>query len=214
VSCCASCELTAELRRVGRSPLFADGGYRIYAGLFGDGALSGLLHEALAGKPEHHLVPAGASAERGGTPARQLSSVNGGPRQRALFQSPELGQFLANEARTPVRPCGALGSYSFYAKRGAHLDIHRDVPGCDLALITCLFDNQPSRAGATLELWPEDLTTPLERLRAAPNRAGVRAPLRPGQSILLHGGVLPHRIPPLEAGRVRVVSLLCFELVQ
>ena len=100
-----------------------------------------------------------------------------------------------------------------YRDAGAHLDLHRDVVGCDLALITCLYDNNPGAEGGSTEVWLEEGLTPLDQLRKGDGSRPTRLALLPGQSMLLHGGVLPHRILPTEAGRLRIVSLMCFEML-
>ena len=73
---------------------------------------------------------------------------------------------VANEVRLPVRPCSMRGSYSIYTGPQAHLDIHRDVRGCDLALVTCLYDSDPFAGEGAVDLWLDDLTTPLGEIRA------------------------------------------------
>jgi hypothetical protein len=178
--------------------------------------LDGLLAEAMAGPRRYDEAPRGRDSEllRGGEPARQMISVEGGLHQAALFRSPQMRSFLSSEVSAPVRPSGERASYSIYAGQGAHLDIHRDVPGCDLALITCLYDSDALADGGALDLWLDDLCTPLNRVRGAPEVDRTRLVLSPGESMLLHGGIVPHRIPPLQGKRLRVVSLMCFEIVR
>ena len=107
----------------------------------------------------------------------------------------------------------ARASYSLYNRAGHHLDTHRDILGCDVALITCLHDSEPASQGGAIDIYWSRLTEPLPDLRSRPDEGFERVPLYPGQSLLLHGGVLPHRIPPIGAGRTRLVSLMCFEVV-
>ncbi|MBK7614347.1 MAG: hypothetical protein IPJ08_07720 [Burkholderiales bacterium] len=146
-------------------------------------------------------------------PARLLISVEGGPLQDNLFSHPELAALLARRVGSPVRPCGQRATYSIYNREGAHLDVHRDVAGCDLALIACLYDSDSGAQGGATDVWFDDALTSLDTLRKGRGGSPTRVALRPGQVMLLHGGVLPHRIRPLEAGRLRVVSLMCFELI-
>jgi hypothetical protein len=215
VSCCPRCVLQAELRRISHSPLLAAGGFGIFRGLFESDTLAHLTEEALSGPSRFDAFPSGQDFQnvRGGKPARHIISVEGRDRQSALFLSPELGAFVSERVNSPIRPCGERASYSIYSEEGAHLDIHRDVPGCDLALITCLHDNDPDADGGALDFWLDDLETPLSAIRASPETGRTRLPLHPGDSLLLHGGVVPHRIPATRAGRLRVVSLMCFEIV-
>ena len=127
----------------------------------------------------------------------------GGPLQQGLYAHPQLIALVAGYAGSPVRPCGTQASYSLY----------RDVVGCDLALITCLYDNHPGATGGSTEIWFEEGLTPLQHLRQGAGNGPTRLALLPGQTMLLHGGVLPHRILPTEAGRLRIVSLMCFEML-
>lgn len=215
MSCCPACALEQEWHRVAHSPLLQAGGIALLDGLFAPELLQALAQEAQQGRSSAYQHPAGADTEqvRGGTPARQLESVDGGPLQQALYQNPELIALVSGYVNTPVRPCGSQASYTIYRSAGAHLDVHRDVGGCDLTLITCLQDGQADAEGGCTEAWLEDALTPLDTLRAGGGGPVTRLALRPGQSMLLHGGVLPHRILPIGSGRVRVVSLMCFEML-
>jgi hypothetical protein len=215
MSCCPACALEQEWRRVAHSPLLPAGGMALLDGLFAPEVLQALVQEALQGHPTPCQHPADADTEqvRGGTPARQLLSVDGGPIQQGLYAHPDLLALVAGYVGSPVRPCGTQASYSIYRDAGAHLDVHRDVVGCDLALITCLYDNDPGAAGGCTEVWFDEGLTPLDRLRQGTGSRPTQLALLPGQTMLLHGGVLPHRILPTEAGRLRIVSLMCFEML-
>lgn len=215
MSCCPTCELKSELARVCGSPLLAQGGYATYRGLFDRHTLTRLVEEAMTGPARSDEVAAGHDTEqvRGGEPARLMTCVEGGVLQSTLFLSHELGAFIAGRVKGRVRPCGTRASYTIYSGAGSHLDIHRDIPGCDLALITCLHDDEPGAEGGALEMWPNAMTTPLGAIRAAPESGRVRVPLEPGDTLLLHGGLVPHRVPPRRGERIRIVSLMCFEVV-
>lgn len=215
MSCCAACDLRAELSRLRHSRLLHAGGYGIYRGLIPPTRIEGMLAEATDGGQRIDQVASGNDTEdiRGGQPARQIVCVEGGPRQDELFGSIELQRFVANEVNLPIRCCGQRASYSIYAGPQAHLDIHRDVPGCDLALITCLYDSDPLAGEGAIDLWLDDLTTPLRNIRAHVERRRSRLALLPGDSLLIHGGMIPHRIPPPGTDRLRIVSLMCFEIV-
>ena len=214
--CCPRRELETELRRVGSSPLLAAGGVDLYEGLLLPSTLRQLLDEALRGSRRHDFLPAGCDFERvrGGTPARSIQSVAGGPVQDALFGSHALSAFVAQQVQAPIRPHGVRASYSIYAGEGAHLGIHRDVPGCDLALVTCLHDSEADAQGGAIDVWFDQTTAPLNEIRDRCDLGYTRLALQPGQTMLMHGGVLPHCIPPLRGDRVRIVSLMCFEIVQ
>ena len=47
-------------------------------------------------------------------------------------------------------------------------------------------------------------------MRADPVPGRVTVRLRPGQAIVLLGGLIPHAIEPLGPGHVRITSPLCF----
>lgn len=215
MSCCPKCALTRELARVARSPLLANGGVGIYRGLIDDRWRARLLAEATGGPRRLDEVPVDLDTERvrGGVPGRRLIGVDGGRVQDMLFLSAELRDFIAAEVKATVAPCGERASYTIYPGAGSFLGIHRDVPGCDLALITCLQDSNASSADGALDFWPDDMTTPLDEIRTRPEAGCARLALAPGDSLLIHGGVVPHRIPPLLGQRVRVVSLMCFAIL-
>lgn len=215
MSGCPACALEREWRRLAGSPLLQAGGIAVWEGLFAPDTLQALLQEALQGRCTAYTHPAGLDTEqvRGGTPARQLLSVDGGPLQQSLYADAALQALLSDSVQAPLRPCGSQASYSIYREAGAHLDVHRDVAGCDLTLITCLQDSHPDADGGCTEAWLEDGLTPLDTLRAGGGGPLSRLALQPGHSMLLHGGVLPHRILPIGPGRQRVVSLMCFEML-
>jgi hypothetical protein len=54
------------------------------------------------------------------------------------------------------------------------------------------------------------LGAPLGRIRAAPEHGVAIVKARPGQSILLLGGLVPHRVEPLGPAGQRIISALCF----
>jgi hypothetical protein len=213
--CCPRCTLEREWLRLRRSRLLNAGGLQVYDGLMDPDTLDLLLREALARKGHSDKVPEGLDHEqvRGGTPVRQLISVAGGPVLAGLYRTPALHLFIAEQVGLSVRPCAAQATYSIYSGAGAGLGIHRDVPGCDLALIVCLYDNDPLYEGGCTEAWPQDLITPLDELRAGASSSSTIYGLSSGQSMLLHGGMVPHRIRETGSGRFRAVALMCFEAV-
>lgn len=214
-TCCPRCALEREWLRLRHSPLLGAGGMALFEGLIDARLQAALLHEAMNNTPRLDDFPAGRDAEqvRGGCPPRRLRSVTGGVQLASLYRDARIAAFVANQVRTPVRRCGEQATFSIYAGAGAHLGLHRDVPGCDLALIACLYDNAAHGDGGATEAWPEDLLTPLGELRGGTAEAEVRVCLQPGQAMLMHGGLLPHRIRPTEAGRLRIVALMCFQAV-
>jgi hypothetical protein len=213
--CCARCTLEREWLRVRRSPVLAAGGLAVYQGLFDSDTLTALEAEAAHGTPRLDTLPEGQDLEavRGGSPARRLSSVSGGPVLAALYGSAPLAAFIGGQVGAPVRPCGEQATFSIYNVEGAQLGIHRDVKGCDLTLITCLADNDPDANGGCTEAWPADLCTPLDELRRGACGPSLSLALQPGHAMLLHGGLVPHRIRATAAGRRRIVALMCFEML-
>lgn len=151
---------------------------------------------------------------RGGTPERALASTGGGPAQDAFYASPELASFLSQLCGTPMVPSGNRGSYSFYVEPGDHLGLHLDIPTCDLTLITVLHDSTPpSDASGGLAVWRRLLGQPLSLARAHPHEAEHVAATA-GQSIVILGGHVPHRVLPIgPGGGQRVISALCFQAV-
>lgn len=151
---------------------------------------------------------------RGATPSRELANGGGGPEQDALYHHRPLHAWLAANCGVTVRPTSARGTYSYYTRPGDYLDLHVDVVGCDVTVITVLHDDTPpddpggglavygDHLGRTLGAVYEELPAPTALLKA-----GV------GQSVVILGGLVPHRVIPLAATGARVISALCFEAV-
>lgn len=191
------------------------GSFGVYAGLLGGGLLQWLQAEAFAASgvaTEARLVEDRADEWRGGHPARAFLSAPGGRVQDAFYASPGLAGFLGGLVGRPCRPTGCRGSYNYYARPGDYLELHRDVDECDLAVISCLH-RSPSRAvaGGGLVLYPEGVGLPLSAIRHR-TAGGVAVDLREGETIVLLGGMVPHRLLPLGEGEARIVSILCFSL--
>ena len=174
MSCCPACDLRAELSRLRHSTLLRAGGYGIYRGLIEPTRIEGMLAEATGGGQRIDQVASGNDTEdiRGGQPSRQNRLRGGWPQGRTSCSARwRCSGFVAEaEVKLPIRCCGMRASYSIYVGPQAHLDIHRDVPGCDLALITCLYDSDP--------LAGEVLVAPVARRPddAAPQYPGTRRP--------------------------------------
>ena len=131
--------------------------------------------------------------------------------QDALYASPWLHAFLSSQCGLPIVPSGNRGSYSYYVQPGDFLDTHLDIDTCDVTLITVLQDetNPRERAGG-LAVYPHQLGAPLSRIRAAPEAGMSLVKARPGQSIVILGGLVPHRVEPLGPTGQRTISALCF----
>jgi hypothetical protein len=187
----------------------------VLEGLHDAAALRGLHDEAVAAASR--ATPSDCTTDdgeevRGGAPARRFLSAHGGPRLTAVYRTPAARAVLGRLAGMDVEPTGDCGTYSYYVRPGDFLALHRDIATCDLAVITCLSDEQEGRAGASgaLCLYPGLFTERLSTLRTQPSRGALAVRLRPGQTIALLGGITPHALLPVQHGQRRVVSVLCY----
>lgn len=149
-------------------------------------------------------------AGRSDVPGRALGSGPGSVRQDRTYHSSRVISLLSRWCGARLTPTGGRGTYSYYTRPGDHLDIHVDIPGCDVTLVTVLHDSTAAGDdGGSLVVWTEHLGASLDAVRRsdAPP-AVVDAPA--GTSVLLLGGLLPHAVLPLGAEGSRVVSALCF----
>ncbi len=204
-----------------RSPLYQRDGFVLIDQLLEPSNLAGLQREALSlgSQAAENLMPetdrSGFEINfgRGGSPARKFLSTQGGAVQDAFYQSIALTSRLEKLCQTRVKPTGARGTYSYYARAGDFLALHRDIVQCDLTLITCLFDHTkgaPNSLGGVLRLYPNDNLQSLSSINPHSSSCDVR--LKVGQSVALLGGIVPHEVLPTSAGQIRVVSVLCFEI--
>lgn len=195
------------------SALMRQGGFAVYEGLPGS-LLTELFNEAHL--QYLHATPQESWEEdteevRGGTPKRSLLTAEAGPVQDTLYRSGWLADFLSDTCGVPVVPSGNRGSYSYYARPGDFLDLHRDIETCDVAMITGLHDNSdPCDQAGGLVLYPNRIYESLSAIRARPNEGAGLVKLTSGQSIIMLGGVVPHRVLPVRQGQVRIISVLCF----
>jgi len=150
---------------------------------------------------------------RGGNPAHRFISASGGEEQDALYRDPEWTRFLSGICNAPVRPTGERGTYTYYARPGDHLALHRDIETCDIAVITCLLDlhREGSTSGLTC-IYPTRQHEPLSRIRATPSCGALRVRLPVGHTMVMFGGLVPHLIEPVGHGELRIVSILCFRV--
>lgn len=201
-------------RALASSPLIGAGGWAV-------GELLGARSRAALATEARRCHAAGATRARldaspdedgaRGNAARRLESAPGGALLQALYTAPILHGWLRRLTGVQWVPSGG-GTYSYYVREHDFLGVHRDVEICDLAVIACIEDvggSGASRAGA-LSLWPQRTTERVSEIRCRPQRGRVTVRLAPGQAIVLLGGVVPHALEPLTAGRRRVVAPLCF----
>ena len=195
-------------------PLGRAGGVAVFDGVPDPGTCTALAYEAHAAYPDSTrqvLADSDGADGRGGMPARALQTSGAGAVQDALYASGWLHEFLSAHCGQPIGPSGNRGSYSYYVEAGDHLDLHLDVDTCDVTLITVLHDDtDPSDPGGALAVYPRAFGAPLRSVRAAPEEGAVLVKARPGQSIVILGGLVPHRVLPLGGSGQRIISALCF----
>ncbi len=145
-------------------------------------------------------------------PSRWFETSVGGPALRAFYTAPAVLNALRTVTGSGWRPSGEDGSYSYYRREGHFLGIHLDVDECKLALITCFHEEGAPSEGQSgaLELWPERVGEPLAAIEADPEPGRVTVRLRPGESIVLLGGLAPHRFTATGPGHVRITAPLCY----
>lgn len=159
----------------------------------------------------HREAPVDEDTRRG-DPARWLESAPGGRHLAAFLAAPTTLHLLRTVTGLPFVPSGQHGSYSYYRRAGHHLGVHRDVDICDLAVITCLRDEGARPGDRALEAYPDRWSEPVSHVRADPARGARPVPLAPGESAVLLGGLVPHCVPPVGPGRVRVVAPTCYRV--
>lgn len=190
--------------------------FGVYAGLVEPDLLRWLQAEAQAARPDatEACVIADEAAEwRGGIPARAFLTASGGPVQDAFYAADWLAGILSQLTGRLCAPTAGRGTFNYYARPGDHLALHRDVESCDVAVITCLIRRDPERAGGGyLLLYPECAGLPLTQARRA-GAAATPVDLAEGQTLIMLGGEVPHRLLPVGDGQERIVSVLCFKFL-
>lgn len=196
-----------------RSPLLRRGGFAVSDDLV-DGATAAALraeaHASFAGADAQETWEPDLEEGRGGTPRRRLLTAGAGPAQDAFYAEPSVAAVLSDLCGVEVTPSGNRGSYSYYCRPGDFLGLHRDVPTCDVALITVLHDSPTADQSGALVLYPGRIEEPLSSVRERPHEGAVVVRLRPGQTIVLLGGLVPHRVRRVAPGQARVISVLCY----
>jgi len=201
-----------------RSPLLSNGsGFGIYEGLPDPYTFNALFSEAAEQYPSatsQQSWEPDCEEIRGGQPRRSLLTSTAGPIQDAWYASYHLPRFLSSQLGLPVVPSGNRGSYSYYARKGDFLDLHRDVETCDVAVITALHDTSaPTDPGGALALYPGRIGEPLSAIRERPQEGSHLVKLSPGQTMVMFGGVIPHSVVPVGEDQLRIISVLCFRVL-
>jgi hypothetical protein len=199
-------------RELLQSRLFLVGGYLIVSGLFREETLEDLSAEANAARPTGHryAVPDSIEMEDGGScPARAYRSGAGGDLHWDLHGGQQMAETLSNLCGLPLSPTGS-GTYSYYEQAGDFLALHRDILQCDVTVITSLTNTPADAPAGELVVYPELIKEPLSAVRSAGRACGTLVPLDRGQTVILLGGIVPHEVAPMRAGRERIVAINCY----
>jgi hypothetical protein len=197
-----------------QGPLFLSGGVAVYDGLLDRRTLAALCAEAQANyasadRQVCDVLTSDNCDWRGGIPPRQLSTSGGGPVQDEFYRSPHLRSFLSQVCGGQVRPTGSRGSYCYYVAAADYLGLHLDIVTCDITVINVLADSSPDNGGS-LAVHRGSVGVPLSVLRRSPHLGEQVVKTPPGSTIVILGGLVPHRVLPITTGQ-RVISALCFE---
>ena len=203
--------MTPIPQAIASSTLLRGGGFAVFDHLLDAAGLRSLREESarhLRQAAVTQLARSDNTEGRGGNPARCFWQASGGEAQDDFYRHPRVAELLGNLCGTRVATTGQRGTFSYYTRPGHHLALHLDIETCDVALITCVYATASGHQG--LYAYPQRRHEPLSSIRANPPRGLTPVPLRPGDSVALLGGIVPHCVLPLAAGQVRVVSVLCY----
>ena len=197
-----------------RSRLMRAGGFAVFSGVTATPAGSRLFadaQECARHAKESFIATSDAEEYRGGRPARRFLSVSAGTAQSEFSRNAQIIAWLSSLCGAPVRPTGERGTYTFYSRPGDFLGLHRDIETCDVAVITCLYDeHRAGSRGGVSRLYPQRRDEPLSWIRAKPREGAVELRIEPGQTLVMFGGIIPHEILPMGPGDRRIVSILCY----
>ncbi len=146
---------------------------------------------------------------RGGFPARAYRSGPGRELHWGLHGCQQMAETLAGICGLGVSASGC-GTYSYYEQTGDFLALHRDVPQCDIALITALTSCTMDCPAGELVVYPDLIRDPLSTVRTAGRSAGTSVPLDRGHTMILLGGIVPHEVAPTSPGQERIVAINCY----
>ncbi len=197
------------------SPLMKRGGFDIFSGIADENIRNSLLAEAIQQQEvmtESNISDEDTEEIRGGAPRRKFLSSAGGEYQRAFYQSDWLLKFLRELTLPFLQPTGEYGTFSYYARTGDFLEIHRDISACDVAVITCL-ENKfgADKSGGKLCLYPNRTHELLSKIRDTPEECAYKIFLEDGQTLVMYGGIVPHALLPVAEDQSRTVSVLCYQ---
>ena len=148
-------------------------------------------------------------------PTDGSNSAPGGRSLQALYHAPQVRELLRSLTGLAWRTTGYAGAYSYYRRPGHHLGLHRDIETCEIAVITCVRDDRPwpGSPGGVLHLYPSRAGEPLDAIERSLDHGAVEVRLAPGQSLVLLGGIVPHRLTPVGERQTRIIAPLCYRMV-
>jgi hypothetical protein len=138
--------------------------------------------------------------------------ARGGAPQCVLYHDPEMHSFLSVETGLSLAPSGSHGIYAYYVRNNDFIGLHRDTSPFDVELITSLYDTHPDNEQGSLAIYPTRTTESCESISKTSKKGKEIIKLKPGQSMLILGGVIPHRVVPVFADQIRIVSSLSFSV--
>lgn len=194
------------------------GGVLVTRSLFDHAVIGRLSDEAEAARDDadfQETLIDDLADQRGGQPARRLWSVQGGPVQDAAYAAEAVIRKLSALTGRAVEPSGGRGSYSYYLGDRHFLGLHRDIPTCDLSVITVLYDDSdPHDPRGGLLYYPDRCDELLSTIRERPRDGARVAKPRPGDAIIIAGGEVTHRVLPTAPDATRVISVLCYRVLE
>ena len=197
------------------TPLMRRGGFDVFSGIADECIKNLLLAEAIAQQSimtESFIDESDTEEIRGGAPRRKFLSSAGGELQRGFYHADWLIKFLRDLTTPFLHPTGQYGTYSYYARYGDFLEVHRDIAACDVAVITCLENTfGADKSGGKLCLYPSRTKELLSEIRRAPDAGAEKIFLEAGQTLVMYGGIIPHALLPVAENQTRIVSVLCYE---
>ena len=202
-------------RAILNSPLMRRGGFDVFSGIVDETIKNSLLAEALEQQKvivESIVADEDPEEIRGGKPRRKILTSAGGEYQRAFYHSDWLLNFLRDLTVPFLQPTGHYGTFSYYARTGDFLEIHRDISACDVAVITSL-ENKfgADKSGGKLCLYPNRTQELLSKIRATPDEGAYKIFLEESHTLVMYGGIVPHALLPVAENQSRIVSVLCYQ---
>jgi hypothetical protein len=106
------------------------------------------------------------------------------------------------------RPRNTHGRYTLYRRPSHYFGVHRDVKECEITVITCI--RQDAGPGGDLVLYPERSKETVRAIARSSEKRAVRLRLAAGESLVMRGTVIAHRVTPMGRGQTRITEALCY----